>query len=119
MLLIERASALIEELGAELDTQLRTEGREGERLRLLRATTNRITRTANDAIHAYGRARRAIDAAIERDDANRADALAMRRRLQVARKQLLGTLAVASERYPASDDAAADPTVPEGADDTT
>jgi len=43
----------------------------------------------------------------------------MRRRLQVARKQLLGTLAVASERYPASDDAAADPTVPEGADDTT
>ncbi|HET9416443.1 MAG TPA: hypothetical protein VFP30_02785 [Candidatus Limnocylindria bacterium] len=119
VLLIERASALIEELGAELDMQLRTEGREGERLRLLRATTNRITRTANDAIHAYGRARRAIDAAIERDDANRADALAMRRRLQVARKQLLGTLAVASERYPASDDAAADPTVPDRAEDAT
>jgi hypothetical protein len=119
VLLIERASALIEELGAELDMQLRTEGREGERLRLLRATTNRITRTANDAIHAYGRARRAIDAAVERDDANRADALAMRRRLQVARKQLLGTLAVASERYPASDDPAADQTLPEGAEDAT
>ncbi len=119
VLLIERASALIEELGTELDTQLRAEGRAGERLRLLRETTNRITRTANDAIHAYGRARRAIDAAIERDDANRADAVAMRRRLQVARKQLLGTLAVASERYPSSDDPVADPTPSVGVDDAT
>lgn len=119
MLVIERASVLIEELGTELDMQLRTEGRPAERLRLLRATTNRITRIANDAVHAYGRARRAIDAAIERNDANRADAVAMRGRLQVARQEILGTLAVASRRYPAGDDAVAQSRPSGGGDDAT
>lgn len=100
MLVIERATALVEELGVELDRQLRSERRPGERLRMLREATNRITRAANDAIQAYIRARRLVELAAERDRASHGDAEEMRERLSAARTGLLGAIAVAARRYP-------------------
>ena len=46
---VQHASATILELGAALDAQLLKEQRPSERMRMLRETTNRIIRTANDA----------------------------------------------------------------------
>ncbi len=98
--LVQGASAAIADLGAELDRSLAREKRESERLRMLRETTNRITRTANDAVHAYRRASRAIKTELERPDANVAAAKEMRRRLDKARAEVLRALEVAQERYP-------------------
>ena len=119
LLVIQRATQLIDDLGADLDRRLTEETRPAERLRLLRETTNRITRTANDAIHAYGRARKALSVQIERSNGSAEDALAMQGRLRSARLDLLRALSDASHRYPAGDDPAEDSTEtdgPQGAD---
>lgn len=100
LLIIQRATMLIDDLGSDLDSQLRAERRATERLQLLRRTANRITRTANDAIQAYGKARRTLDAELERTGGNVEAALAMRARLHAARLDLLRALRVASRRYP-------------------
>lgn len=67
---------------------------------MLREATNRITRTANDAVHAYRRASRAIKTELERPDANVETAELMRTRLDEARAKVLTALATANERYP-------------------
>ena len=108
LLVIQRACALIDELGADLDARLEAEPRATERLRLLRATTNRITRTANDAIQAYRRARRAVDAELQRSHGSAEGALAMRAGLQSARLELLRALRVAGLRYPETSTSMAD-----------
>jgi chromosome segregation ATPase len=107
--LVQGASAAIADLGAELDRSLAREKRAAERLRMLRETTNRITRTANDAVHAYRRASRAIKTELERPDANVAAAEEMRRRLDEARAEVLRALEVAQERYPQGTDDVARP----------
>ena len=76
---------------------------------MLREATNRITRTANDAVHAYRRASRAIKTELERPDANVETAELMRTRLDEARAKVLEALAIANERYPQVEgDSAAD-----------
>jgi hypothetical protein len=98
--IVEGASATIADLGVELDRDLAKEHRPSERMRMLREATNRITRTANDAVHAYRRASRAIKVELERPDANVETAERMRSRLDAARAKVLRALAVANERYP-------------------
>jgi hypothetical protein len=113
LLIMQRAIRLIDDLGADLDQRLHAETRPAERLRLLREATNRITRTANDAIQAYARGRRAVEARLDRPEA-RAEALAARDRLRDARLDLLRALDAASHRYPAAeplDEAGADTAV--------
>ena len=100
LLAVQRATTLIDDLGADLDRQLMREARESERLRMLRETTNRITRAANDAIQAYGRARRTLNTELERRGGNTEAALAMQARLRSARKDLLRALHSANRRYP-------------------
>jgi putative heme degradation protein len=97
---VQQASATILELGAALDARLLKEHRPAERMRLLRETTNRITRTANDAIQAYSRASRAVTAELARPNTNSAAAKQMRRRLDAARREVLAALQIASRRYP-------------------
>jgi hypothetical protein len=100
---VEGASAAISDLGTALDRQLATERRPSERMRMLREATNRITRTANDAVHAYRRASRAIRNELERPDANVETVELMRARLDDARASVLQALAVANERYAPED----------------
>ena len=112
--IVESASATIADLGVELDRHLAKEHRPSERMRMLREATNRITRTANDAVHAYRRASRAIKVELERPDANVETAERMRTRLDEARAKVLTALAVANERYPQveTDGAADEPSTP-------
>lgn len=98
---IQESGALIVELDADLDRRLLKERRPKERLRMLRETTNRITRAANDAVHAYRRASRAVRLELERPDANVEAATATRTRLHKARSDVLAALAVVKRRYPA------------------
>jgi hypothetical protein len=105
ILLVQQASVQIAEFGAELDQALRTEGRADERLRFVRDATNRITRTANDAIQAYRRARRVLDAEAAKG-AYRGDSDAARDRLNAARREVLEALEKAGMRYPWSEPAA-------------
>jgi hypothetical protein len=100
LLIIQRATALILDLGNDLDRQLPLESRESERMRLLREATNRITRAANDAIHAYRKAIRSTEAQIERNAPGDELASEMRARLQAARDELRDALDAASHRYP-------------------
>lgn len=100
---VEAASAAITDLGRELDRQLAQERRPSERMRMLREATNRITRTANDAVQAYRRASRAIRNELERADANVEAAERMRTRLDEARANVLRALSVANERYAPED----------------
>jgi len=102
LLAVQRATTLIDDLGADLDRQLMREARESERLRMLRETTNRITRAANDAIQAYGRARRTLNTELDRRGGNTEAALAMQARLRAARKDLLRALHSANRRYPSA-----------------
>lgn len=97
--LVERASGLIRELGVELDRRLQQESRPPHRMRMLRETTNRITRVANDAVQAYARANRTIRAELERPDGDADTAASMRLRLDTSRREVLAALASASERY--------------------
>lgn len=111
VLLVQRASEEIETLGDDLDRRLQRESRPAERLRMIRETTNQITRVANDAIHAYGRASRAVRAEEQRADADLGAARDMRTRLDEARASVLSVLDVASRRYqpspePPTDEAA-------------
>lgn len=92
----------IAEFGVELDRALRAEGRPSERLRFVREATNRITRTANDAIQAYRRARRVLDAEVAKG-AYRGDPEETRDRLSTARREMLEALEKAGMRYPWSD----------------
>ncbi len=101
ILLVQRTSRMIAEFGAELDRQLAKERRPAERLRMLRETTNRITRAANDAVHAYQRTSRALRAELERPDADHDAANAVRARLEAARRDVLEALETARARYPA------------------
>ncbi len=99
--LVERTSRLIAELGRQLDRDLETERRPAYRLRMLRETTNRITRAANDAVQAYARASRAIRAELERPGADVETANAMRSRLVAGRREVLRALELAQQRYDA------------------
>jgi hypothetical protein len=96
---IELASAEIVRLGVELDDQLSRESRPAERMRMLRATTNRITRRANDAIDAYRKGKQLVTAArATQGDIASIDTMA--RRLAAARLELLRVLSIAETRYP-------------------
>jgi hypothetical protein len=97
---MRRAIALIEDLGADLDRRLPDESRASERLRLLRETTNRITRAANDAIQAYGRGRRTVTAELAREGRRGEAALRTQTELKTARADLLRAIARAQRRYP-------------------
>ena len=99
VVLVQRASGEIETLGADLDRRLQGEARPSERLRMIRETTNQITRVANDAIHAYGRASRAVRAEEQKPDSDQVAAREMRARLDEARSAVLAVLDVASKRY--------------------
>jgi hypothetical protein len=110
--IVEGASQLIRELDAALDRQLAAERRPSERMRMLRETTNRITRAANDAAQAYARTSRGIRTELERPDADVVGAELMRARLDAARGKLLQALEVANRRYAPSDE-------PTGAGTTT
>jgi hypothetical protein len=97
--MVQRATASIAELTAGLDRKLEQEQRPAERLRMLRDTTNQITRIANDAIQAYRRASTAVRAELERPKGDRMEAQQMRLALDAARAEVLATLEVASRRY--------------------
>lgn len=106
--LLERTVPFIVELGAELDRQLARERRPAERMRMLRETTNRITRAANDAVQAYARTSRTIRAELERPDGDIAGAQGLRTRLDTARQALLEALEVANQRCASAVDRNAD-----------
>jgi len=114
--LVERAAPHITELGADLDRQLKREMRTTERLRLLREATNRITRTANDAVHAYRRARRALDAELQRTNADVEGVRRLGERLTAARTDVLRALEAANSRYPWADAGAPDEAASTGQD---
>jgi hypothetical protein len=116
-MVIQQASALIEELGSTLDAQLGEQPRQSERLRLLREATNRITRAANDAIRAYGKGQRLVGSEMQRGDAHAADAAAMERKLRDARLELLRVLESASRRYPWANAAPAEARIGRGKHD--
>ena len=99
VVLVQRASSEIESLGADLDRRLQSESRPSERLHMIREATNQITRLANDAIHAYGRASRAVRAEEQRPDSDKVAAREMRGRLDEARAAMLAVLEVAGRRY--------------------
>lgn len=99
---IEQAGRLIVELGVELDRQLDGETRSDQRLRMLRETTNRITRAANDAVHAYQRARRSLDAEQKRASSDTLGTQELRQRLLAARESVLVALRATEWRYPAA-----------------
>lgn len=101
--IVERASRLIPELGAALDRKLARERRPAERVRMLRETTNRITRAANDAAQAYARTSRGIRAELERPDADVEGAQIMRARLDEARQDVLRALEDATQRFGLAD----------------
>jgi hypothetical protein len=100
---VQRAGSMITDLGMDLDRQLLSETRPAERMRMLRETTNRITRAANDAVIAYARASRAVGAERARSNGNIAAAEEMRVLLDAARLDLLGVLEIARRRYPWAD----------------
>lgn len=106
LLLLQRAGLLIAELGEDLDGQLEHEARPSERLRFVRETTVRITRTANDAIQAYRRTKRFLDGSVAGATGEGQEFAAMRTRLTTDRRALLAVLEKAAARYP---EAPADP----------
>jgi hypothetical protein len=106
LVLLQRAGPLIAAFGEDLDGHLEHEGRASERLRFLREATVRITRTANDAIQAYRRTRRFLDASVAGATGDGQEFAAMRTRLSADRRALLAALDKAAARYP---EARADP----------
>ena len=113
LLLLQRASEAIAEFGQQLDSALASEARPAERLRMVREATNRITRTANDAIDAYRRAQRTLETQASRGGTSEEAVAGVRDRLSAARLELLAALEHARLRYPATPgDAPATPTVP-------
>lgn len=100
LLLLQNAPEMIAEYTRILDQRLANEQRPSERTRMLRETTNQITRTANDAIQAYHRARASVAAELEMPAGDHAHAKRMRAQLEVARKDVLAALETARVRYP-------------------
>jgi uncharacterized membrane protein len=100
VLLLQNAPATIAEYTRILDQRLANEQRPSERTRMLRETTNQITRTANDAIQAYHRARASVAAELEMTNGDWAHAKRMSAQLEVARKDVLAALETARVRYP-------------------
>jgi hypothetical protein len=100
LLLIQRTPAMIADFTRTLDQRLATEQRPEERMRMLREATNQITRSANDAIQAYRRARASVDAELEMPDGDHAHARRMSADLDAARAEVLAALDRASGRYP-------------------
>ena len=99
IVVVQRTTAFIEDLNAALDRQLLDEQRPTERLRMLRETTNRITRASNDAIQAYRRVRAAIQVELQLPDGDQAHARRMRLTVDAARDDMLRVLEVTSRRY--------------------
>ncbi len=93
---------MIADLTRTLDQRLENEQRPAERTRMLREATNQITRTANDAIQAYHRARASVKAELEMPEGDHAHAKRMGAQLEVARKDVLVALETTSHRYPSS-----------------
>jgi hypothetical protein len=100
LLLLQRAPDAIADLTRTLDQRLANEQRPAERTRMLREATNQITRTANDAIQAYHRARASVNAELQKPDGDRVHAERMGAQLEIARKNVLAALETASQRYP-------------------
>ncbi len=100
LLLLQRAGLLITDLGRDLDGRLEGEARPSERLRFVRETTVRITRTANDAIQAYRRAKRFLDGSVAAAGGDGRDFAALQARLSADRQALLIVLDEARRRYP-------------------
>ncbi len=100
VLLLQQAPAMIADLTRTLDQRLENEQRPAERTRMLREATNQITRTANDAIQAYHRARSSVKAELEMPDGDHAHAKRMSAQLEVARKDVLVALETTRHRYP-------------------
>jgi hypothetical protein len=72
---------------------------------MLREATNQITRTANDAIQAYRRAKASTSAELEMANGDWTHAKRMNASLEVARHDLLAALETTRHRYPTDDDA--------------
>ena len=100
VLLLQQAPERIAEYTRILDRRLADEQRPSERTRMLRETTNQITRTANDAIQAYHRARASVSAELEMPDGDHAHAKRMGTQLEAARKDVLAALELTKHRYP-------------------
>lgn len=96
---VQDASVAITELRETLDKRLASEHRESERMRMLRETTNQVTRTANDAIQAYARLRTALSSEIERPEGDHDAAVEMQRLLREARAEVLKAIETMNERY--------------------
>ena len=96
---VQYATAMIEDLNEDLERRLANETRPSERLRMLRETTNQVTRAANDAIQAYRRARATVDAELELPNGDLDGAREMRLVLDRARADVLTALELASRRY--------------------
>ncbi len=96
---VQRATTSIVDLNESLDRAMRAEPRPDERLRMLRATTNQITRAANDAIQAYRRARAAVHAELQMPGGDRKQAQRMQLLLDGGRADILRVLEVTSRRY--------------------
>jgi hypothetical protein len=96
---VQHATAVIEDLNVDLERRLANEARPSERLRMLRETTNQVTRAANDAIQAYRRARATVDAELELPHADLEGAREMRLVLERARTDVLTALEITSRRY--------------------
>ncbi len=97
--LVRDASGSIAELSASLDRQLGSEERPGERMRMLRETTNQVTRIANDAVQAYGRVRSTITSELDRPEGDRPGARQMQSDLSRSRADVLRALEAMKERY--------------------
>lgn len=102
LLLIQQTPAAIADFTRTLDQRLANEERPEERLRMLREATNQITRSANDAIQAYRRARSSISAELEMPNGDHAHARRMSADLDLARADLLAALELANQRYPSA-----------------
>jgi hypothetical protein len=104
LLLIQQTPALLEDYARTLDMRLADEQRPEERMRMLREATNQITRSANDAIQAYRRARASVNAELEMPDGDHEHARRMSADLDLARADVLAALEVANRRYPTEGD---------------
>lgn len=96
---IRATPAAIADLTATLDRRLATERRPEERMRMLRETTNQITRTANDAIQAYRRTKAAVVAELKMPNGDWAHAKRLDLQLASARLDVLAALEATSHRY--------------------
>lgn len=100
---VQRATASIVDLNESFDRAMRNEPRPDERLRMLRETTNQITRAANDAIQAYRRTRAAVHAELQMAGGDREQARQMQLLLDGGRADILRVLELTSHRYPWAD----------------